>query len=324
MCPEEFFAPDEFRERWCAFYRRALEEGPFSEDYTISTGNRILSLNFNLLKREGEIFGISVSGRDVTERRKAQVRIRRMNEELEQRVKERTAQLEAANKEMEAFSYSVSHDLRAPLRSIDGFSRVLTEDYQDRLDESGKHYLARIRLGALRMGHLIDDLLKLSRTSRAELKAADLDLSRLCARVAGDLADLNPEREVQVAIQPGMRVRADHALMQVVLENLLGNSWKFTSKAGVPRIEVGEAVSPDGERTFFIRDNGAGFDMAFADKLFNAFQRLHSAADFEGTGIGLAIVQRIIQRHGGRIWAEAETGKGATFFFTLPDGGGGR
>jgi light-regulated signal transduction histidine kinase (bacteriophytochrome) len=235
------------------------------------------------------------------------------------RLRERTAQLEAANKEMEAFSYSVSHDLRAPLQVIGGFSQVLLEDYQDRLDEDGKRYLSRIHSGTQRMGNLIDDLLKLSRTSRSELMLSDCDLSSLCSRVAGDLADLKAERSVELFIQPGMLVQADRHLMQVVLENLLGNAWKFTSKREDPRIEVGETVSPQGERVFSVRDNGAGFDMAHAYKLFNAFQRLHAPTEFEGTGIGLAIVQRIIHRHGGRIWAEAEPGEGATFFFTIPE-----
>jgi PAS domain S-box-containing protein len=256
---------------------------------------------------------------DITEQRKAQDEVHCLNQSLEKRVQERTAQLEVANKELEAFSYSVSHDLRSPLRSIDGFSRVLTEDYQDKLDENGKHYLSRIQLGTQRMGHLIDDLLKLSKTSRHEMTVSECDLSRLCSQVVGDLADLNPERRIEVIIQPGMLVQADHRLIRVVLENLLGNAWKFTSKSEAPRIEVGEIVSSGGKRTFFIRDNGAGFDMAYADKLFNAFQRLHASSDFEGTGIGLAIVQRIIHRHGGRVWAEAKPDEGATFYFAIPD-----
>jgi len=274
----------------------------------------------------GKIINFVAIKEDITEfKRKeevhkvAEAEVRRLNEDLEQRVKDRTAQLEAANKELEAFSYSVSHDLRAPLRSIDGFSQVLLEDYQDRIDEDGKRCLTRIRSGTQRMGILIDDLLKLSKTSRSELTISDCDLSRLCSRVVGGLGDLNPERRAVVSIQPGMLVQADHQLMQVVLENLLSNAWKFTSKCQVPRVEVGETLSPQGERIFFIRDNGAGFDMAHAEKLFNAFQRLHLVKDFEGTGIGLTIVQRIIHRHGGRIWAEAEVGKGAAFFFTIPE-----
>jgi len=260
--------------------------------------------------------------RDITERVALEAQLRHLAGALEQRVAERTAQLEAANREMEAFSYSVSHDLRAPLRSIDGFSQILQEDYRDRMDEAGRHYLDRIRQGTLRMGELIDDLLKLSKTSRSEPVRVDLDLSALCAEVADGLARACPERRVRVAIQPGLRLLADPNLMQVVLENLLGNAWKFTSRQEAPSIEVGATLAPDGERTFFIRDNGAGFDMQYADKLFSAFQRLHSAAEFDGTGIGLALVQRIIHRHQGRIWAEAEPGKGATFSFVLPGTGG--
>ncbi|MDR3673559.1 MAG: GAF domain-containing protein [Holophaga sp.] len=256
---------------------------------------------------------------DVSGRKKAELEIRRLNEELEQRVQDRTAKLEAANKEMEAFSYSVSHDLRAPLRSIDGFSQVVMEDYQDQLDEAGKHYLARIRHGAQHMGQLIDDLLKLSKTNRSALNLTRCDLSRICHLVAQDLTLAAPDRQVEIVIQPDLWVRADPHLIQVVMENLLGNAWKFTTKTANPRIEVGERTSPAGERIIFIQDNGAGFDMAHADKLFNAFQRLHSVTDFEGTGIGLAIVQRIIHRHGGWVTAEAKLGEGATFSFSLPD-----
>ena len=319
------FSPEDYRDLWTTitdgrtwegeFHNRKKNGDLFWEAATIAPIKDNLGriINFVAIKED-----ITEFKRVEADRRGAEAEIRLLNESLEQRVQERTAQFEAANKEMEAFSYSVSHDLRAPLRSIDGFSQVLLEDCQDRLDEAGRRYLARIRSGTQRMGHLIDDLLKLSKTSRSLLTVTDCDLSRLCGRVAGDLADLNPERRIEVIIQPGMRVQVDHHLMQVVLENLLGNAWKFTSKTAAPRIEVGERVSSQEERAFFIRDNGAGFAMAHVDKLFNAFQRLHAATDFEGTGIGLAIVQRIIHRHHGRIWAEAEVGNGATFFFTLP------
>ena len=268
---------------------------------------------------KGEIIGVIGIIHEVTKRKRAEGEIHDLNKNLERRVKERTVQLESANKELEAFSYSVSHDLRAPLRSIDGFSQVLLEDYSNQMDDAGTHYLQRIRQGAQRMGLLIDDLLKLSKTNRSELTLSECELSRLCSRVAVDLANLNSERKVEIIIQPDLMVQADHRLIQVVLENLLGNAWKFTSKCQDPRIEVGEKVSPSGERIFFVRDNGAGFDMAYADKLFNAFQRLHSATEYEGTGIGLAIVQRIIHRHGGRVWAEAKPGEGATFFFAIPE-----
>jgi PAS domain S-box-containing protein len=255
---------------------------------------------------------------NITRRKEAELEILHLAEDLELRVQERTAQLEAANREMEAFSYSVSHDLRSPLRGIDGFSQILLEDYQTRLDEGGRHCLSRIQHGTRRMGQLIDDLLKLSRTNRAELNVADLDLSSLCGKVVDELTQADPGRGGQVTVQPGLTVRADMALMAVVLENLLGNAWKFTARSAAPRIEVGESITAGGARAIFIRDNGAGFDMAYVGKLFNPFQRLHATTDFEGTGIGLAIVQRIIQRHGGQVWAQGEPGQGAAFFFSLP------
>jgi len=267
----------------------------------------------------GELLGILGIGRDITRRKAAETEILRMNEDLEQRVLDRTARLEAANQEMESFSYSVSHDLRSPLRSIDGFSQILLEDYRAGLDEAGRHYLSRIRLGAQRMGQIIDDLLRMSRIDRTELARTEVDLSALGRAVADSLARADPGRRVELSIQPGLRAWADMTLLQTVLENLLGNAWKFTRRRPDPRIELGGTVSAQGEAILFIRDNGAGFDMAYADRLYRSFQRLHSVEDFEGTGIGLTIVQRILHRHGGRIWADSRPDGGATFFFTLPE-----
>ena len=223
---------------------------------------------------------------------------------------------DAANRELEAFSYSVAHDLRTPLRGIDGFSQALLEDNADQLDAQGKTHLARVRAAAQRMAHLIDDLLSLSQMTRAKLHRAPVDLTRMARGIVERLQHVDTARDVEIIVQDGMVAEGDGTLLAAAMENLLGNAWKFTSQRLEARIEVG-LTSKDGQPAYFVRDNGAGFDMAHASKLFGAFQRLHAAAEFPGTGIGLATVHRIVRRHGGTIWAEGQIDRGATFFFTL-------
>ena len=242
--------------------------------------------------------------------------LRNAHDELELRVQERTAQLAATNKELEAFSYSVSHDLRAPLRSIDGFSLALLEDYADRLADEGKDHLQRIRAATQRMGMLIDDLLNLSRMTRAEIRKEVVNLSALAQSVVAGLREAQPERQIEFRIEDHLQAKADPRLVQVILENLFGNACKFTSKRASACVEFGK-LRHNGSSAYFVRDNGAGFDSAYATRLFGAFQRLHAASEFPGTGIGLATVQRIVHRHGGEIWAEGAVEKGATFYFTL-------
>ncbi|MES2353514.1 MAG: ATP-binding protein [Pseudomonadota bacterium] len=256
---------------------------------------------------------------EIAEHQSAREEVAALNQTLEGRVAERTMQLEAVNKELETFAYSVSHDLRAPLRSIDGFTMILQESYTAQLDERGQHYFQRIRAATQRMGHLIDDLLKLSRTVRSEMNFSTVNLSELAQAVAKELQDAAPERKGTFSIAPDVIVHADATLMRTVLENLLGNAWKFTGKCAEARIEVGNTTDM-GNTVYFVRDNGVGFDMKYVDKLFGTFQRLHAVTEFEGTGIGLANVQRIIQRHGGKVWANAALGQGATFSFTLSTG----
>ena len=255
---------------------------------------------------------VSSAIRDITERKRAEAEVRELNESE----RRHAAQLEAANKELEAFSYSVSHDLRAPLRSIDGFSSALREDYGGQLDGQAKNYLERIRGATQRMSQLIDDLLNLARVSRGEMRHEQVDLSAMAKVILTDLQNGEPQRSVECVVPEGVAAQGDPRLLRVVLENLLGNAWKFTKKKPQARIELGVAKQ-DGQQVYFVRDDGAGFDMTYVGKLFGTFQRLHAAEDFSGSGVGLATVQRIIHRHGGRVWAQGAEGKGATFTFTL-------
>jgi light-regulated signal transduction histidine kinase (bacteriophytochrome) len=278
------------------------------------TGDGSPRLALQRLGRAAEFLAESLSPFEMSLRgyRDANARLATLNETLEQ-AKSAT---EFANRELEAFSYSVAHDLRAPLRCIDGFSQILLEDFADRLDDEGKGYLGYVRQSAQEMAGLIDGLLSLSRVTRSELRRESVDLGQLAGAVFVQLSKITPDRSVKTIVTDVHVVEGDSRLLRIMLENLIGNAWKFTAKRAAATIEFG-AVAGGEPRTFFIRDNGAGFDMAFQAKLFGAFQRLHSAQEFEGTGIGLATVQRIINRHGGRVWAEGKVDAGATFYFTL-------
>jgi PAS domain S-box-containing protein len=304
-----------------------------------------------IMGESGKVIFLIPEGRDITERKQAEQEICALNEELEARVVERTAQLEAlnaslvgeieqrkraqeeilslnkdlekqkialedTNRELEAFSYSVSHDLRAPLRHIDGFSSMLLEECRDKLDAAETSYLMRIRKSCRRMGELIDDLLSLSRVSLGMVRIQNVSLSAMAREILEELQSSDPSRQVAVTVCDGMTVQGDSHLIRIALENLLSNAWKYTGKRDLAEITMGEA-QVEGKPAYFIRDNGVGFDMAYVEKMFGVFQRLHSVEEFTGTGIGLAIVQRIIHRHGGRLWAEGEPDQGATFYFSF-------
>jgi PAS domain S-box-containing protein len=320
----DFFAPEVREESKKAIFEAFSQRVPFKGVVNpgLHRNGTVVFLETTgipILDKHSRLVGCRGAHTDITERKRAEDEIRRLNEELEQRVVERTAQLEATVKELEAFSFAVSHDLRGPLRGIDGWSSALLEDCGDQLNERGRKHLERVREETQRMGRLIDDLLELSRVTRADMTRERVDLTALARSIAQRLQETEPDRKVEFVIHPQLTTYGDARLLEVMLTNLLGNSWKFTGKHASPRIEFGR-TEMGARSAYFVRDDGAGFDMAGAGKLFRSFQRLHSAADFPGTGVGLATVQRIVQRHGGRVWAEAEVEKGATFYFTLSTG----
>ena len=281
-------------------------------DFT-TIGRRIMLLNARQIQRVlGKERIILLAIEDVTERKRIEEALSISSTSLQQRASE----LDVANKELESFAYSVSHDLRAPLRTINGFSQVLLEDCDDKLDVKGKDYLRRVRAATQLMAQLIDDMLKLSRVTRTEMNVEKANLTQIAWSVINELQKSQPERLINIKIADGLEDTADSKLMRIALENLLGNAWKFTGKQPEAVIEFGSTKEDEG-KVYFVRDNGAGFDMAYADKLFIPFQRLHKMEEYPGTGIGLATVQRIIHRHGGRVWGEGQVDKGATFYFSL-------
>jgi len=321
----ELFAADAGGERRLAAYEPVpgygwgvIVEQPARSAFAARDGSlRRMAVAYSLLVLLN--LGVTyVLVRMMLERARVQTRIKQLNEDL----KRRAAELDATNKELEAFSYSVSHDLRAPLRSIAGFSEVLMRDFADRLDGASRDYFERICKATVRMGQLIDELLGLSRVTRAQLRRDVVDLSSIAREIANELREREPLRRVEWRIAEKAVADGDRKLLRIAMENLLGNAWKFTGKRANARVEFG-IDGTAGEKAFFVRDDGAGFDMAYADKLFGAFQRLHGQAEFPGTGIGLATVQRIVHRHGGRVWAVGALGEGATVYFTLAEGVGG-
>jgi PAS domain S-box-containing protein len=317
---DEFIHPDD-RTITFSEYQRLLREQPnysVEKRYLRKDGSSIwTNITISIINDDLGTPTFTAIIEDISERKNAEQEIKQLNETLESRVKERTAQLEAINQELEAFSYSVSHDLRAPLRRLDGFSQALLNFYSEQLDSRAQHYLERIRASSQHMGELIDDLLTLSRVTRVQMQRQVVNLSTIAWEVANELKMTQPERNVEFIIASGLTINGDSRLLRLVLENLLQNAWKYTSHHPTAKIEVGCQLPENGEPIYFVRDDGAGFDMTYANKLFRAFQRLHSETEFPGTGIGLATIQRIIHRHGGQIWVEAAIEQGATFFFQL-------
>jgi PAS domain S-box-containing protein len=305
-----------YQELWAALTTGKLWRGEFTnrrKDGTLYTEEATIA---PVRDASGEIANYIAIKSDITERKHAEQELHRLNIELEERVRSRTAELEAANRELEAFAHSVSHDLRAPLRGIDGWSLALLEDCGERLDAQGRKHLDRVPSQAQHMGRLIDDLLHLSRVSRAELVPITVDLTSLAETIVRPLKEANPGRSVEFSLEPNLTCTGDPRLLEIALTNLLNNAVKFTGLCATARVEFGKAEF-EGKPAFFVRDNGVGFDMAYAGLLFAPFHRLHKASEFPGTGIGLATVQRVIHRHGGRIWAQAQVGEGAAFYFTL-------
>jgi light-regulated signal transduction histidine kinase (bacteriophytochrome) len=290
------------------------EEGQQLKDMQLAVLNLLEDSTIDRLEAEAAVKASLNILEDLSD---AQAEIRTLNAELEARVEQRTAELVVANKNMEAFTYSVAHDLRSPLRALSGYSEALTEDYGDRLDETGRWYTERIQAATERMGTLIDDLLVLAQVSRADMSLGPVDLSAEVAAIAAELQAREPGRRVRFAIHDGVWVNADRTLIRTVLQNLVENAWKYSGKRDGATIEFGATAAEDARVCCYVRDNGAGFDPAFTGKLFQPFQRLHAVTEFPGTGIGLASVRRIIERHGGRVWAEGAVGRGATFYFTL-------
>jgi PAS domain S-box-containing protein len=314
--------PDEIESVIDRARRRAAGEGlenRYASAVRAKDGRRVdVEVVIATMNIGGRLQTVAIA-RDITDRLRAENEVKVLNRELEQRVRERTAELETANKELETFNYSVSHDLSGPARRIAGFSTLLLSDYSEALSQPVKNYLRRISLSAQRMGELIDDLLTLSRVSRMAIRETSVDLSDMARTITTDLVLGAPERKVEISIQEGVIARGDARLLRIVLDNLLGNAFKYTSKCVTAKIEFGQKAGHNGAdtRVFHVADNGAGFEMQHAEKLFEPFERLHSASEFEGSGIGLATAYRVISRHRGRIWAEARPGEGAIFYFTL-------